>query len=225
VALRGGRYDRLGYGHSDRRARDEDHTIDSNARELLALLAALGLNRPLVLGASYGTAAVQRAAVDAADRISGLVMVGSIDPRDEPTKEPRLIERVLSSEWVMRWGLASGIGARAAIRQAGEEAFNGAVPDGWTEQPLQLMAMPGAGHTFKMEDARRFASLEPGNLRLPVLLLHGTADRLCPYRIAETLHGQIAGSRLASMPGGSHMLPNTHADWIVEQIRAFAPPR
>jgi len=220
------RYDRLGYGHSDRRARSEDHWIEPNARELLALIAVLGLDRPVVVGWSYGSEVAQRAALDAAERIGGLVLVGTPDARDAGKKEPGLIERVMSSELVMRWSCASGIGVRPVLRQIGAEVFNGAMPDWWLEHHLQMLAMPGVVHTFKMEtELRKSAVLTPQDLRLPVLILHGAADRLCPYSIALDLHARITGSRLASVPGGSHALPNTHADWIVEQIRAFAPPR
>jgi pimeloyl-ACP methyl ester carboxylesterase len=219
-------YDRLGYGHSDRRARDEDHGLEPNARDLLALVAALGLDRPLVLGWSYGSEIAQRAALDAGERIGGLVLVGTPDERDAGKKQPGPIERLMSSELVTRWSCASGIGARSAIRQMGAEAFNGAMPDWFPEHGLQTMAMPGVVHTFKMEtELRARGVLTPQDLRLPVLILHGTGDRLCPYSIALDLHARISGSRLASVPGGSHMLPNTHADWIVEQVRTFAPPR
>jgi hypothetical protein len=41
------RYDRVGYGHSDRRTEGERHSIERNAGELLELLPALGgWNRP-----------------------------------------------------------------------------------------------------------------------------------------------------------------------------------
>ena len=99
------RYDRLGYGHSDRRARDQDYWIEPNARELLALIAALGLDRPVVLGWSYGSEVAQRAALDAAERIDALVLVGTPDERDAGKKEPGLIERVMYTELVMRWFL------------------------------------------------------------------------------------------------------------------------
>lgn len=126
----------------------------------------------------------------------------------------------------MRWFCASGIGVRPVLRQIGAEVFNGAMPDSFPEYYLQMLAMPGVVHTFKMEtELRKFSILTPQDLHLPVLILHGTADRLCPYAIALDLHARITGSRLASVPGGSHALPVTHADWIVEQIRAFAPPR
>jgi len=48
------RYDRIGYGHSDRRSRGAAHTLDANAGELVDLLTAMSAESPILVGWSYG---------------------------------------------------------------------------------------------------------------------------------------------------------------------------
>ena len=58
------RYDRVGYGHSSRRRAGESHAIDSNATDVLQLIAALQLDAPVLVGWSYGGAVAQRASAE-----------------------------------------------------------------------------------------------------------------------------------------------------------------
>jgi pimeloyl-ACP methyl ester carboxylesterase len=61
----------------------------------------------------------------------------------------------------------------------------------------------------------------PEALAVPVLVLHGTADRNTPYAIAEDLSRSIPGAALVTVAEGSHMLPATHPDELAEAIHGF----
>lgn len=82
LAARGHRviaYDRVGYGFSSRGSQaPERYTYGSNARDLLALLDALGLERVPLVGWSYGGAVVQTAAAMAPERVPRLVLLAKI---------------------------------------------------------------------------------------------------------------------------------------------------
>jgi pimeloyl-ACP methyl ester carboxylesterase len=218
------RYDRIGYGHSDRRSSDADHDFVSNARELVSLIEVLGLDRPTLVGWSYGGGVIQQAALDAPDRVGRLVLVGSVGPISRGHAEPRNVaEQILSSEWVLRWALASGFAARRQVAETSAIAFSpDPVPDWWPEHALSLMALSGTVHTWRMEETHyRPELLRPEELRGSVLILQGTADRLVRLATAKDLKSRIAGAQLAVVENGGHMLPNTHPGWMVEQIRAF----
>ena len=217
------RYDRIGYGHSDRRRVDADHHFGSNARELLALVAALDLERPLLVGWSYGGGVVQVAAQNAPERLRGLVLVGSVGALERAPRERGWLERAFDTETITSWGLRAGFVARPGTLVAGDAAFSGAIPDWWPDQMISLLALPGVVHTFMMERThRRDDLLAPETRRVPVLILHGDDDRLVPFAIAEDAATRIPRARLLPVAGGSHGLPNTHADWMAEQIDAFA---
>lgn len=43
-------------------------------------------------------------------------------------------------------------------------------------------------------------------IRVPTLIIGGTADRMTPLRFSTYLHEQIIGSQLVSVEGGGHMM-------------------
>ena len=217
------RYDRVGYGHSDRRTVDTQHHFGTNARELLALIDALELARPVLVGWSYGGGVVQVAAQQAPERVRGLVLVGSVGVLERPPPDRGLLVALLDTEMVTSWGLRSGFAARPGTARIGELAFSGQVPDWWLDHMISMLALPGAAHTFMMErEHRRPDLLAPETLRVPVLVVHGTDDRLVPHTMAEDLVRRIDGARLESVAAGSHGLPNTHADLLADQISRLA---
>jgi len=57
-----------------------------------------------------------------------------------------------------------------------------------------------------------------GDLRAPLLVIHGTADPVFPVEHGVTLAEAVAGARLLKLEGGGHELHPGHWDWIVEAI-------
>jgi pimeloyl-ACP methyl ester carboxylesterase len=121
---------------------------------------------------------------------------------------------------VRRWGLASGFPARGAVRVFGRVAFNGAPPAWWHDHAYSVAASPGALQTWMTEGAHMDVSvLRPELVNIPVAVLQGAADRISPSSVAADLHRRIHGSRLVEIPGGSHMLANTHPAAIVDAVQ------
>jgi pimeloyl-ACP methyl ester carboxylesterase len=63
----------------------------------------------------------------------------------------------------------------------------------------------------------RYRSLFP-----PTAVLAGDADKIVSYRQAQRLHGEVAGSRLDILPGGSHMVHHIAPERVVRAIDAVA---
>jgi pimeloyl-ACP methyl ester carboxylesterase len=63
----------------------------------------------------------------------------------------------------------------------------------------------------------RYRSLFP-----PTAILAGDADKIISYRQAQKLHGEIAGSRLGILRGGSHMVHHIAAERVVGTIDTIA---
>lgn len=72
-------YDRVGYGRSDPRAPGHV-SLETNARELLGLLAALELRGVTLVGYSYGGGVAMAALRRDASRAARLVLLGSVGP-------------------------------------------------------------------------------------------------------------------------------------------------
>ena len=63
-------------------------------------------------------------------------------------------------------------------------------------------------------------------LRVPTLIVHGTADALFPVSNARSLRRRIRTSHLEVLPGVSHLVPVTAGDKLAELVNGFvlAPP-
>ncbi|MGH0035576.1 MAG: alpha/beta fold hydrolase [Myxococcota bacterium] len=218
-------YDRVGYGHSTREAAAEaPYTFESNARELAALMDALGISQAVLVGWSYGGGIVMRLAADAPERASHLVLIASVGTDVDPGREHPLAERILVSpvgEWAMNWvgsipPLADGL-ARQAL--AGAFAREEAIPDGWIEASRASLAMPGTLETWRLETRRMDRTrLHPERIDTPALVIQGADDYSVPYTTGEALHAALPNSRFEPVLSGSHMIPVTHAETLAARL-------
>ncbi len=61
-----------------------------------------------------------------------------------------------------------------------------------------------------------------GDLRMPVLIMAGSGDKVVRKRSAERLHGKIPGSVLRIVGGAGHMVHHSAPRQVVEAIRSIA---
>lgn len=62
------------------------------------------------------------------------------------------------------------------------------------------------------------------SIDIPVLLLHGTEDRIIPVGAAEWLHAHLPDSHLIKVEGDGHALPAHHFETVMRAIRRFLQP-
>ncbi len=63
------------------------------------------------------------------------------------------------------------------------------------------------------------------SIGIPVLLMHGTADRIIPPSAAEWLHAHLPNSRLKLFENDGHALPAHRLDEVVDEILYFLQRR
>lgn len=59
-------------------------------------------------------------------------------------------------------------------------------------------------------------------VRVPVIVLHGTSDSLFPLRTAQELAGGLPNAELRVVEGAGHGLPITHGEEVVRAVEALA---
>lgn len=220
-------YDRAGFGYSSRPPDDAEHyTLDSNARDLLGLLDALGIRSAVLVGWSYGGGVVQRFAAEAPERSEGLVLVASVGPLTATGDAP--LDRLVATPFatpLLEWIASVPPLGHALTQQGVANAFSSedAIPPGWLERTEAMLALPGTLRAL-VRETQRFdrRALRPERLHEPVLILHGADDHDVPLAEGEDLSHRLAGSELLVVPEGSHMLPATHPDLVADQIHRFA---
>jgi 2-hydroxymuconate-semialdehyde hydrolase len=216
-------YDRLGYGRSDARASGA-YTVDANADELLALLAAENLRGVVLVGWSYGGGVAIAAARRDPSRIDRLVLVGSVGPGIEGRSGlPPLADAFLRHVGLPWLGSVPPLFQRlSADFLAGAFAPEPVPPTALAQMDANF-ARPHTLTSFRSEaaDLDGTADLDPGPIARPILVVQGGGDLLVPRAIGEELHRRAKGSELWIVPGGSHALPVTHPRELAERIAAF----
>lgn len=216
VGFRVVRYDRVGYGHSSRRAGGEEPTL-ANALELAELCSALALPDPVLLGFSYGGAIVQDLVTIRPGVARAAVLLAAVGPRHVTAPVPGPTQ-----QRAIRWALSSGIGAAAVAKQLGEPMFDGDPPARWVDLNCALLALPGAVGTV-LQEATRLApdALRPEGVGVPTLVIHGTADRTVAFEVGMDLMTRVPGAEFCEILYACHMLPFTEAESVASVVGAF----
>jgi pimeloyl-ACP methyl ester carboxylesterase len=199
-------YDHRGNGRSDWRTRDE-WNLDTWADDVVRLCDALGIERPIVLGASFGGFVAQRYIARHPDHPSKVVLACTA---------ARLDLDVMDKTFSRLGGEAAGQAARRFFGgdfEAFPEFLQHCTPL-YSTNPLDLEAMARAvmnvevmTHFFGGE--AQTMDLRPGlaSARCPVLVLGGELDPVMPVELNEEVASCLPANlaRFEVLPGISHL--------------------
>jgi pimeloyl-ACP methyl ester carboxylesterase len=221
-------FDRPGFGHSER-PRGRKWTATAQASILPDAFRLLGINRPIVVGHSWGTLVALVLALDHPSQVSGLVLISGYyypTPRtDVALFSPPAIPVVgdLLSHTVAPFigeAIAPRLIDRMFAPQGVSPRFASSFPVPLTLRPSQIRAFAeDSAHMISAAESlsRRYRSLFP-----PTAILAGDADEVVSYRHAQRLHADVAGSRLDILQGGSHMVHHIAPERVVAAISGIA---
>lgn len=192
-------WDHRGTGESDE-PEAPPYSIKMFACDALCVLDAVGVERAHVYGVSMGGRVAQRLAIDAPGRCGALALgctsPGNLhgierDPdvlaimagaRDDPALADAALDLMVTPEWA-----AANPASASRIRAMGRG------PDSARSRFLHFLA-----------SERHEAWDELPDIRNPVLVIHGTDDRVNPPGNARLLADRIPGAELLLIPGGRH---------------------
>jgi pimeloyl-ACP methyl ester carboxylesterase len=217
--------DRPGHGWS-RPPRHGRHDVETNVRMLRAGLARLGVERPVLVGHSYGGATALRWAVEHPDEVAGLVLLAPAAFPDFP--EPLwvfnflrlpLLGRLLTDALVVPIGrlLIGLFEPRAFLPNPAPEAYLG-YSRALYLRPATFLAMAEEYRTLP-EQLRPLAA-RYGELRVPTVVIGAAEDRVTrtPQQ-AERLAREIPEAELVVLPDTGHELFWEHPEAVVEAVR------
>lgn len=172
------------------------------AREIVALLQALGLQRTVLIGHSMGGYVALEVAAQRPELLSGLVLLASHPRADTPEARARRQEGVETIRQGRRAGFLEGFLAR--------------LPSPWTRQHAprlleEVRAMAEAvsdqvlvGFLQAMA-ARKDHTETVRKLEVPVGVVVGEADPLIPHELARETAAQAPRGRLVVIPEAGHL--------------------
>jgi pimeloyl-ACP methyl ester carboxylesterase len=215
--------DLLGYGYSAK-PRDFDYTIGAQARMVSGLLDALGLDRAIIVGSSYGGAIGATIALDYSERVEGLVLVGAVT-NNHPTRY--LLMRLFGSPLIGDIFSPLLIGSRLLLKRRMKQVYDRhswVLDDQRVEarhQPLRTSATQRAIiRTVRRWDADRIQR-EAHLIGQPTLLVWGENDTEVPLRFGEQLHHAIQQSRLIVFRECGHLPHEEFPQAFTEVISDF----
>ena len=220
-------FDRPGYGHSER-TRDRVWTPAAQADLLHEALRKLGVERPIVVGHSFGTIVALELALRHPEDVAGLALVsGYYFPTaraDVPVLSPPAIPVVGD---VMRHTL-SPLLLRLSWPALMRLLFGPAPTNPAFDELQGMIARPETIRASASESALLVPSVvglaeRAEGLRVPVAIVAGADDRFVGTKEqSRALHHRLPGSDYREVPGAGHMVHHTAPRAVVEAIDLVA---
>jgi pimeloyl-ACP methyl ester carboxylesterase len=218
-------FDHRGHGRSV--LGEEGHSLENLARDVKAVLESLDLRDAVLVGHSMGGVAVQSSVIHfpevAAERVAGIVLLSTLaytplGSRSTRTKAriEKLTKRTPDAQWLWDAPNLGFVLARVGF--------------GRNPRPSHVelvRRMMGECAPATRRDAPRVLvglDLTPDlpKIRVPTLVVGGTADVLTPPFEARRMADLIPGARLELLRGGGHMLMLEQTEELDRLIVDFA---
>jgi pimeloyl-ACP methyl ester carboxylesterase len=199
------------------------------------VLRALDLREVVVLAVSGGGPSAIELAARHPARCRALVLVSTCGARVTTPLPLRFQLLRLAGSW--RW-LAGALERRAAAADP-ETSASRSIPDAALRArtladpeagPLLRALLASTSHrladrlvgTLNDVDVTRTRDLPLAAVRVPTLVVHGTADRIVPFDAhGKALAAAIAGATLAALDGGDHVAIFTHREEARARVATF----
>jgi pimeloyl-ACP methyl ester carboxylesterase len=188
-------------------------TIDSMANQTSALITALRLSRPAVLGWSMGSMIAQALAVLHPGQVSRLVLCASYPGDGRATRPSQAAINALNT------GSQQQVTADLfpADQSAAANAYYAALSSYPAAQSAPAATVTAQGHAVDQWWAGSDkAGQRDTTISVPTLIADGTADRLDPLANSRVLASLITGSKLVLYPDAGHA-------FLFQDQAAFVP--
>ena len=215
-------YDQRGQGRSDG---DDpaDWNLDTWADDIVRLCDALGIDRPIVLGASFGGFVAQRYLARHPEHAAKVVLAGTRSTLDTES---------IAASFERRGGPEAGDAARR-FWSGDAEALGDYMTHCMPLYGVSAMRIePMMRTTMKQEVLQHFQAGEQHTMDLlpglehaacPVLVIGGELDPICPFEESERIAGALPKAlvRLEQLAGASHIEVCGESPASVALVRDF----
>lgn len=209
VSLRGDRDLGGGLGVTENSHAD----VAGHAADVSTLIDRLGLERPALMGVSFGGAVALELAVERPRGISALVVQG-VEERFRTSLGSKIVRRVLENHPLPTDSpfINQFLNLLYAKKPEPGPKTDRVVSRVWeTPQAVIARRLAGLEH-FDVSDRLWLVDV-------PTLVLAGSGDVIIPASRQKRLAQEISGARFQSVEGAGHIAFVTHADAMAAQVR------
>jgi len=170
-------------------------------------LDGLGIEKAIIGGHSMGGGIAQLLALDYAERVAGLVLVGT-------SAKLRVAQQILD-------GVKNNFAA--TVEMIVEWSFSPVTPPQVKQLARQRMMDVNPDVLWNDFNAcNNFDVIARANqIKTPTLIMVGSADKMTPEKFSRSLAEQIAGSQLKVFADAGHMLTLERMEEVTEEIRRW----
>ena len=220
------------HGQSSAAGDSDEITIPSLARHALALMDDLGISEAVLAGHSMGVQVALETMRLSPGRVRALVSIAG-----PYAKTVGGLYGTTAGAYLLSL-------LESAVRASPEKfaAFWRFITDGRVADPIGRLSglighAPAAEmslyfeHLKKLDPARLLEMFRAGqehsaedmldSIRVPVLIIHGTADVMTPFALADEMARRIPGAQLVKINGGAHTLPIEDPALINSEVEHF----
>ena len=220
--------DLLGFGYSEK-PRWFDYSIQAQARMVSRFMDRLGIGRATVVGSSYGGAVAATLALDYAERVEKLVLVGAVC-NDNVLRHPilRLATIPGVGESLIPFFADAKVYHRRRMRKTLSPANYDLISEERVSNVRRPLAAADAHHalltTSRNWHAKRVAYDAP-LIKQPTLIIWGEDDRITPIEDGHLLHERILHSRMVVLRDCGHVPMEERSQLFTELVSEFAHDR
>ena len=217
-------FDRPGYGYSECENPDK-FTTKEQAKIINEALNKIGIEKPIIVGHSYGGAVMLQYLLDYPDQVRGGISLAGIAYMDEPPTEsfyalPRypVIGPLLTNTLVLPLGsaMASNIYGQAFYPMKPPKKYIEVISSLYL-RPKQFSAT--AYELSHMYDSVNAISDNYQQISTPVTILFGNADQMLDYQNdGERLHEALPNSKFRVIENGGHKVHYSHPRIILKEL-------
>ncbi|WP_072476717.1 alpha/beta fold hydrolase [Amycolatopsis australiensis] len=213
--------DQRGLGRSPLPESDREPSLEDAARDVVALLDRLELDRVVLGGCSMGGYLAMAVLRLAPERVGGLVLIDTKAAPDTPEAAQSRLDVAARAE---REGTGSWL-AEANLPNLLAEATRTRRPELVETVREIIESQPAAGVSWTALALRN----RPDSLDLlrrtavPALVIVGEEDAITPVAAASAMAEVMAGSTLVVLPGAGHLTPLEDPAGVVEAILSWYP--
>lgn len=216
--------DLLGFGYSDKPAWF-DYTIAAQARMIERFMNRVGIGKATVVGSSYGGAVASTLALDYAERVERLVLVGAVC-NDEALAHPLLKLAAIPGigEILAPFLLDSKTLSKARMRETLAASSHHLIDEERVEAVVRPLKAKDAHHSV-LASARRWDAnriqQDAHLINQPTLLIWGADDAVIPVRHGQCLYDAMLNSRLVILNDCGHLPQEEKPERFVELVADF----
>lgn len=227
------RYDHRGTGLTVSKKgwdRKNPYSLEDMAKDPIAILDALNIQKAHFVGASMGGMIAQLIAIEHPERalsLASIMSTGDILDDKLPKTNPDILPKMISA--VIKHGILGGKKGKIKLQLVHKKILMGEANGDIAVQPIAEAALynlkerngynfMAARHHQKAIEASRSRYDALAQLKIPVLIIHGKQDPVIPITHGRKMAETIPNSDSLWLENMGHDLPDALLDTIADRI-------